>query len=81
MKVLIGLEYIIGRTKYGCYEFNIPDNKITEWNEYIKLLKLDVLSEEEDLRLDELSQEFSQYKKLIVTEYDIDDIGPMIIDS
>ena len=81
MKAQIDVEYVIGHLRYGYYEFNIPDNKIEEWYEYINLLKSDVLSEEADLRLDELSDEFSEYRKLIVTDYSIEDIGPMIINS
>ena len=81
MEALIDVEYIVGHTRYGYYKFNIPDNKIPEWNEYINLLKSDILSKEADLRLDELSDEFSQYRELIVTDYCIDDVGPMIINS
>ena len=48
MKALIDVEYVVGHLRYGYYEFNIPDNKIEEWYEYINLLKSDVLSEEAD---------------------------------
>ena len=81
MKAQIDVEYVIGHLRYGYYEFNIPDNKIEEWNEYINLLKSNVLSKEANLRLDELSDEFSKYRELIVTHCSVEDVGPMIIDS
>ena len=84
MKFLIDTEYVAGHLRYGYYEYDIPDNMLKEWEEYINLEKLSqefVLSETEDNRLDELNDLFSDYRKLIVSDYEIDDIGPLVINS
>lgn len=81
MKILIGVDYVVGRLCSGHYEFNIPDNEIEKWKEYIYLLKKENISEEEDLKLEQLEDDFYSYRKFILDDYDIDDIGPLLLDS
>lgn len=81
MKILIDVDYVIGRLCEGHYEFNIPDNEIEKWKEYIYLLKKENISEEENLKLEQLEEDFYSYRKFILDDYDIDDIGPLLLDS
>lgn len=81
MKILIDVDYVVGRLCSGHYEFNIPDNEIEKWKEYIYLLKKENISEEDDLKLEQLEDDFYLYRQFFIDDYDIDDIGPLLLDS
>lgn len=75
----IDVEYIAGYTRYGHYQFDIPEQKIPKWNRYISLLqRKNCLTEEEDNEFDILQDEFDDYKEIIIDDFRIEDVGPMI---
>jgi hypothetical protein len=75
----IDVEYIMGHIRYGHYQFDIPEQKISKWNKYISLLqRKDYLTKEEDNEFDLLQDEFDEYKKIIVEDFRVEDVGPMI---
>ena len=75
----IDVEYIMGHTRYGYYQFDIPEQKISKWNRYIFLLqRKDYLTKEEGNEFDLLQDEFDEYKKIIVEDFRVEEIGPMI---
>ena len=75
----IDVEYIIGHTRYGYYQFNIPEQKISKWKKYISLLqRKDHLTKEEDNEFNLLQNEFDEYKRIIVEDFSVEGVGPMI---